>query len=94
MDYRAATAELKTLYPVLRIHNLTWHYYRQWWHNGSMDVLLLQSVHQPTTVRGVLQSCERKATATVFAERMGLAEPVAHGPKPEAQNTASLSTAN
>jgi hypothetical protein len=68
MDYRAATAELKTLYPVLRIHNLTWHYYRQWWHNGSMDRLLKQSLHHANTARGVLQSCERKATAQVLAD--------------------------
>jgi hypothetical protein len=53
---------------VLRVHNLTWHYYRQWWHNGSMDVLLMQSVHQPTTVRGVLASCERRAFAQVLAD--------------------------
>jgi hypothetical protein len=68
MDYRAATDQLKKMTALLRIHNLTWHYYRQWWHNGSMDVLLLQSVDQRTTVRGVLASCERKAVGQVMSE--------------------------
>jgi hypothetical protein len=68
MNYRAHTAQLKQHTAVLRVHNLTWHYYRQWWYNGSMDVLLTWSVNQRTTVRGVQASCERKAVGQVMSE--------------------------
>lgn len=70
MNYRAHTAELKEHSAVLRVHNLTWHYYRQWWHNGSMDVLLTWSVNQRTTVRSVLASCQRRAIGQVLAEAL------------------------